>query len=45
MSIELVLTPSSVMELVARGHRVMVESDAGTAIDFSNQEYSALVLR
>ena len=35
------LTPSSVMELVARGHRVMVESDAGTAIDFSNQEYSS----
>jgi len=29
------------MELVARGHRVMVESDAGTAIDFSNQEYSS----
>jgi len=35
------LTPSSVMELVARGHRVMVEVDAGTAIDFSNQEYSS----
>ena len=35
------LTPASVMELVARGHRVMVESDAGTAIDFSNQEYSS----
>jgi len=29
------------MELVARGHRVMVENDAGTAIDFSNQEYSS----
>ena len=35
------LTPSSVMELVARGHRVMVEVDAGTAIDFSNAEYTA----
>ena len=35
------LTPSSVMELVARGHRVMVEVDAGTAIDFSNAEYIA----
>mgnify|MGYP001589521697 CR=1 FL=1 len=33
------LTPASVMELVARGHRVMVEVDAGAAIDFSNQEY------
>ena len=35
------LTPSSVMELVARGHRVMVEVDAGAAIDFSNAEYTA----
>lgn len=35
------LTPSSVMELVGRGHRVMVEVDAGAAIDFSNAEYSA----
>ncbi|MDG1820124.1 MAG: alanine dehydrogenase [Porticoccaceae bacterium] len=35
------LTPSSVMELIARGHRVMVEVDAGAAIDFSNAEYRA----
>jgi alanine dehydrogenase len=35
------LTPSSVMELVARGHRVMVEVDAGVGIDFSNAEYTA----
>jgi alanine dehydrogenase len=35
------LTPSSVMELVSRGHRVMVEFDAGASIDFSNAEYSA----
>ena len=35
------LTPSSVTELVARGHRVMVEVDAGAAIDFSNSEYIA----
>jgi alanine dehydrogenase len=34
------LTPSSVMELVARGHRVIVEVDAGAAIDFSNAEYT-----
>ena len=35
------LTPSSVMELVARGHRVVVETAAGAAIDFSNAEYTA----
>ena len=35
------LTPSSVMELIARGHRVMVEVDAGAALDFSNAEYRA----
>ena len=32
------LTPSSVMELVARGHQVMVEADAGAAIDFPDAE-------
>lgn len=35
------LTPSSVVELVARGHRVMVETNAGMAIDFSDNEYRA----
>jgi alanine dehydrogenase len=35
------LTPSSVMELVARGHRVMVETNAGAAIDFSDEQYRA----
>ena len=33
------LTPSSVVELVAHGHRVMVETDAGVGIDFSDAEY------
>ena len=35
------LTPASVMELVARGHRLLVESDAGAAIDFPNADYLA----
>ena len=35
------LTPSSVVELVAHGHRVMVETDAGVGIDFSDAEYLA----
>ena len=35
------LTPSSVVELVARGHRVMVEMGAGVGIDFSDDEYLA----
>jgi alanine dehydrogenase len=35
------LTPSSVVELVARGHRVMVETQAGAGIDFSDDEYRA----
>ncbi len=35
------LTPASVIELVARGHRVMVEVNAGAAIDFSDDEYRA----
>jgi len=33
------LTPSSVVELVAHGHRVMVEANAGVGIDFSDGEY------
>lgn len=35
------LTPSSVRELVNRGHSVIVESGAGTAIDFLDEEYTA----
>jgi len=35
------LTPSSVVELVARGHKVMVEVNAGAGIDFSDEEYRA----
>ena len=35
------LIPSSVVELVARGHRVLVENNAGAGIDFSNEEYIA----
>ncbi|MEH6472087.1 MAG: alanine dehydrogenase [Halopseudomonas sp.] len=33
------LTPSSVQELVNRGHQVIVENNAGAGIDFSNDEY------
>ena len=33
------LTPASVVELVAHGHRVMVETKAGVDIDFSDAEY------
>jgi len=35
------LTPSSVKELVKHGHQVMIERDAGVAIDFTNEEYVA----
>ncbi|QDX80731.1 alanine dehydrogenase [Denitratisoma sp. DHT3] len=35
------LTPSSVRDLAARGHRVSVESGAGAAIDFSDDAYRA----
>jgi alanine dehydrogenase len=35
------LTPSSVKELVKHGHQVMIEHDAGVAIDFTNEEYVA----
>jgi alanine dehydrogenase len=34
------LTPSSVNELVKRGHKVIVERMAGLAIDFTDAEYS-----
>ena len=34
------LTPSSVNELVKRGHNVIVERMAGLAIDFTDKEYS-----
>lgn len=34
------LTPSSVNELVKRGHNVIVERKAGLAIDFTDAEYS-----
>lgn len=33
------LTPSSVNELVKRGHQVLVEANAGAAIDFTDGEY------
>lgn len=35
------LTPSSVEELVKHGHQVMIEHNAGVAIDFTNEEYVA----
>lgn len=35
------LTPDSVSELVAAGHEVWVEHDAGTAIGFDNPQYIA----
>ena len=34
-------TPSGVRELVAAGHKVIVEKDAGEAIDFSDAQYIA----
>ncbi|MFN3725788.1 MAG: alanine dehydrogenase [Allosphingosinicella sp.] len=33
------LTPASVAELTAAGHEVVVETNAGTGIDFSDQDY------
>ncbi len=33
------MTPASVAELVGHGHSVIVESSAGAAIDFSDEEY------
>ena len=35
------LTPASVAELVAHGHDVMVQTDAGTAIGYGDDEYAA----
>ena len=35
------LTPASVAELTARGHDVIVETSAGTGIDFSDEDYRA----
>lgn len=35
------LTPASVMELVTRGHPVLVEKGAGAAIDFPDSDYLA----
>jgi alanine dehydrogenase len=35
------LTPASVQELVAQCHEVIIENDAGAAIDFTNEEYIA----
>ncbi|MBT7563106.1 MAG: alanine dehydrogenase, partial [Porticoccaceae bacterium] len=36
------LTPASVLELVKRGHQVIVEVDAGAAIDFTDDQYIAV---
>jgi alanine dehydrogenase len=33
------LTPASVAELTAAGHQVIVETNAGTGIDFADQDY------
>src|SRR3954447_17396171 len=33
------LTPASVSELIAAGHEVIVETKAGSGIDFSDQDY------
>lgn len=35
------MTPASVRELTARGHTVLVETDAGKAIGFTDTQYSA----
>jgi alanine dehydrogenase len=35
------LVPSSVRELAAHGHRVIVESGAGAGINFSDEDYKA----
>ncbi|MBA3676395.1 MAG: alanine dehydrogenase [Sphingosinicella sp.] len=39
------LTPASVAELVAAGHEVIVETKAGTGIDFSDNDYVAVGAR
>ena len=35
------LTPTSVRELVSAGHQVLVEKNAGKAIDFTDEQYRA----
>ncbi|MCB9989210.1 MAG: alanine dehydrogenase [Rhodospirillales bacterium] len=35
------LVPASVRELVAHGHKVIMEANAGAGIDFSDQDYQA----
>ena len=35
------LTPDSVLELTRAGHEVLIETNAGAAIDFSNEQYEA----
>ncbi len=35
------LSPDSVQELTHRGHQVIIETNAGAGIDFSNEEYIA----
>jgi alanine dehydrogenase len=35
------LTPASVRELTAHGHQVLVQNDAGTAIDLTDAQYVA----
>jgi len=35
------LTPASVNELAKRGHQIIVETDAGTSIDFPDGDYVA----
>ena len=37
------LTPASVRELTAHGHQVLVQTDAGTAIDLTDAQYVAAV--
>jgi len=39
------LTPASVAELVAAGHEVVVETQAGTGIDFPDEAYTAVGAR
>ena len=35
------MTPASVRELTARGHTVLVETEAGKAIGYTNERYTA----
>lgn len=39
------LSPASVRELLARGHEVVVETGAGSAIDFTDEQYQAVGAR